>query len=129
MQVYQKVKATPLTYPSFDIVELEKNNQGQTNLIANDHLCIDGQYRFRIGSVASYAIECGRCPIADFNRTVEQGHKTHFVTQMAVSLSISNVPRGRFILIDSNQLIKFEGRVFKLTPAPNDNYNLVEQVA
>lgn len=82
------------------------------------------QYSF--GSAVSYALKNGDDPIASYNREVERNNPTHWLNQCAVSLSSSKQEKKTIYEIDVYDVILFEGIVFRIDSAPNDNLKLVE---
>lgn len=82
------------------------------------------QYSF--GSAASYALKNYECPIESYNQTVERNQETHWLNQCAVSLSASKQEKKTIYEINVNDEIIFEGVVFQVKTAPNDNLKLVK---
>jgi hypothetical protein len=84
-------------------------------------------YRFyQLGSVVSYAMKNGSCPVAALDRARAHGHELHFA--FALSTILSDPPQAKHenVGLAFGDTIKFEGRTFRLEPANNDNVKLVE---
>lgn len=82
------------------------------------------QYSF--GSAVSYALKNGDDPIASYAQEVARNHPTHWLNQCAVSLSSSKQEKKTIYEINVGDEILFEGVVFRVDTAPNDNLKLVE---
>jgi hypothetical protein len=79
---------------------------------------------FRMGSVVSYALRYGVCPIAAVERAKGFGHDLHWISGTATVLSNSPQARRRVIEVAIGQTITFEGRLFEITKQPNSNLGL-----
>lgn len=74
---------------------------------------------FHIGSVVSYAMENGDCPIRAIERAQGFGHELHWITEAAVSITSHKRAKRRLVLIEAGMLVEFEGRVFLIEPKRN----------
>lgn len=85
-----------------------------------------GLKRYKIGSVASSAIESDNCPMREIERAKGFGHELHFV--FGLGASISNPPRkpDYGTQIRFGETVYFEGRLFTFAKAANDNIKLIE---
>jgi len=77
------------------------------------------------GSVISSALRDGDCPIEAYERAVEMGHKRHWIGQHATVISSGPQATREAVAVEPGQVIRFEGRFFKLAPTWNDNLNLI----
>lgn len=132
------------SHPAYTIVELET---------ATDSTCVpevsadknvrvrfgsfrDGSPRFdevSFGSVVSYARQYNEDPIAavdecrkDMERNPYAGHKLHWANKCAVSITSHAKAHACFIGLNLGDVVRFEGLLFRLELAPNDNVALVE---
>lgn len=102
------------------------------NLIAGEHLALPFQSRnhgllyrtYMIGSVVSGALSDGRDPVAELDRARRFGHELVFI--FGTGVCIHNGPRSttKHILVELGMLIRFEGNLYTLEKAPNDNLRL-----
>lgn len=81
---------------------------------------------FRFGSVASYALEYGECPIKAYNWLVENGHQTHWLNAEAVMITAKAREKETRAGLNFGDEVIFEGRLFRIDPAPNNNAKLTE---
>ena len=104
-----------------------------TKVKHGDHLVIalprfrggEQDNEFQVGTVASYALECGDDPIAAIDRERRIGGPLHFAFNIGVTISAHHtepIPTTRVALGD---LIRLEGRTFRVTPAANHQISLV----
>ena len=111
------------------------------NVKANDVINVLGMHkdselpsRFYFGSVVSYALENGYCPIAAYERTLDNmvkfpynDHKTHWCSPDAPMLTSEYRELPEVVgTLNLGDMVKLEGRIFKLEAAANNNINLVE---
>lgn len=98
-------------------------------LKAGDQVMIGGRM-YTAGSVVSYSIEKGDCPVLAVERAFADGHKLWWLNQNAVT--ISNPPiRVRDVdhVLSEGDVVKMEGRFLMVVSAPNRNFNLVPLTA
>jgi hypothetical protein len=86
---------------------------------------------FYFGSVVGYALECKKCPIEAVERTQRNakdnpyaGHKLHWVSAKSTSLTAWDRPKESYVELKFGDLVRLDGRVFKLVPASNQNVAL-----
>ena len=104
------------------------------NVKANDVINVLGMNkkskipsRFYFDSVVSYALENGYCPIAAYERTLNNmDHKTHWCSPAQMLTSEYRELPEVVGTLNLGDIVKFEGRIFKLEAAANNNINLVE---
>lgn len=128
MSIYQKTKEVIAQYPAYDVITLEPASNGFINLKDGDKLISGSRHtnKFMIGSVVASALKNGRDPIADYNRAVENGHATHFIFGLGSCITAHKRDKETYIYVDFGQHINFEGKVFEIAPAPNQNLRLIE---
>ena len=76
-------------------------------------------------SVMSSALRDGDCPIEAYERAVRLGHKLHWVGQHATMLTSEPRATREAVAVEPGQVVRFEGRFFKLAPTWNDNFDLI----
>jgi hypothetical protein len=126
--IYQKVIQC-YAHPGYDQVVLDVSpKNGLINLKYGDIIQRDGRLTsYKIGSVIGYALDSGDDPIEWYERAKENGHDLHWANQQGVCISASGGKRPPdHIQVKTGQLVNYEGLVFRLDPAPNDNIKLVE---
>lgn len=134
MSFYTK-QALIESFPAYDVYERETTtaiHNGQqvaaVNISSEDRLGLRhprGFYReYRAGSVVSYALEYNECPIAAYNGAIERGHATHWINACGASIVSHNRPKWNLVKVEIGMLVKFEGRLFTIEKAPNDNLSL-----
>lgn len=107
--------------------------EGVTEIDVNDRLCFARQTRnhgmvygeFYAGSVVSYALENGECPLEAAERAKERGHDLHWINGSGASLVSHQRAVWDMIELTEGMLVRFEGRFFTIGKAPNDNLRLI----
>jgi len=114
------------TFPAYDVVRLQPQSN-ITTLYAEDELQIKGKYsHYQINSVVSSSLKDGRDPLECVERAKGFGHQLHFIFPLACCISSSQGPREVYIEVEYGMVIKFEGKLFVIEKAANDNLKLVE---
>lgn len=86
----------------------------------------NGYYdRFRLGSVVSVALHCNEDPVAAFEQEKERGNPLWWAIKVASSLSHQK-EQGTVYEVEFGDKIIFEGFIFELYSAPNQNMKLVK---
>ena len=130
MSVYKK-QTVVKSFPAYNIAEREDDSNGHINFTANEVVGIEcnGFYRqYTFGSAVSYALKNNQDPIRSYERCVELGHQTHWLNQNSVSITSHPRDKWTVVKISVGQKVKFEGKVFEINTAPNDNLVLREVV-
>lgn len=83
-------------------------------------------HQFKPNSVASYALEYNEDPIAKVERAKARGEAIYWLTPLAVCLSAHKRDQYELMQIEIGQRVYFEGKIFRIEAARNDNLNLVE---
>lgn len=87
------------------------------------------QYQwFQFGSAVSYALQNGDCPIKSYQQAQERGHKTHWLNSTGTTLTAEPQEKQIRLALNFGEEVIFEGRVFRLDPAANNNADLFEIV-
>lgn len=118
-------------FPAFDVVERAPVN-GAVDISTQDILTIAHKtsrgmtlYRgYKAGSVASCAAQYGNDVEAALARAKARGEKLHWINAQASSLTAHARDKGRQILLTIGMVVRFEGQIFTVAAAPNDNLRL-----
>ena len=124
-------------YYAFAVYEPKRDTDGVvavnhgTEFRLKDGGCIRG---FKFGTVVGYALDCGADPIAMIQDTADRmvsdpyaGHKMHWVNPLPATISSDAIPKKHYIGLSIGDVVRLEGRAFRLAKAPNRNIALVEQ--
>lgn len=84
---------------------------------------------FKFGSVASYSLQYHECPIKSYELAQLRGHKLHWLTTLPTSLTSDRRAKEERIAMKFGDRVIFEGRVFEIQVAPNQNAELREIIA
>lgn len=76
-------------------------------------------------SVISSSLRDGDCPIEAYERAVKLGHKKHWIGQHATVVSRGPKATREAVAVEPGQVVRFEGRFFKIVEAPNDNLDFL----
>lgn len=90
-----------------------------------EYVAYEGR-EYRVGTVVSYAIERGECPVTAVQNALAAGHELWWLNPAPVI--ISNPPATPNTIaakIEDSQVIRVEGRFLMISPAPNRNVKLV----
>ncbi len=125
MSIYQK-SSVEKSYPAYDIVVLEPDQNGYINLKSGDIISVGDKPQSKrvVSSVMSYALENGECPIKAHKRALELGHEIYYVMALGAMLSSSPQARETRIRVEYGQRVNFQGHVFQIVQQPNDNVGL-----
>uniref|UniRef100_A0AAU8HYA3 Uncharacterized protein n=1 Tax=Rhizobium phage IG49 TaxID=3129228 RepID=A0AAU8HYA3_9CAUD len=116
-----------VSFPAYTIVSPAHNKlrHGESIMVEFDAIRGGTIWReFKVGTVASYAIEYFECPIKAVERAKANGHELHYAFGMGVSITSHKrdheIKKGfRF----GDEII-LEGYVFEIVKAPNSNIAL-----
>ena len=124
------------SYPAYDVIKATTNEDGVKALHADDKLVLrkenlnnpDYQHlnKFMISSVASSALKNNRCPIKAIERAKTNGHDLHFIFELGSCLTSHKQAKKTYIEVSIDDRIYFEGRLFEIKAASNDNLTLKE---
>mgnify|MGYP000689959173 CR=1 FL=1 len=78
------------------------------------------------GSVVSSCIEHRICPVRGIDRARERGRDLHWINAEPVEVTAKIRPHEYVEGLNFGDLVRFEGRVFRLDPAPNSNVALAD---
>jgi hypothetical protein len=120
------------SYPAFNVVTREAHNGYVANEvkainISSNEIMTDSKmlHGWRFGSSVSYALENNNCPIAAYQKSLDRGEKTHWISSCAITISATSQGLLDRILIQDGDVVRFEGRLFTIAKAPNNNKVLV----
>lgn len=134
-----KVAAVVADYPAYTVVRREttqgafvdqkwNSNVEFTEIVADDQLGLArSRYyqEFSPGSVVSYAMKNGEDPIAAIEDAVARGHNLHWINACASSITSHARPKETLVEVKIGMVVRFEGRLFTIEKAMNNNLDLV----
>lgn len=115
------------TYPAYDVYVREADADGFVHIVAEELLGLKakGYYStYRAGSVVSYALECGKDPIAKVQQAIERKEPLHWIIQRGVMLTSHKRAAEKLIAVQIGMRVIFEGRKFELVAEANNNIGL-----
>ena len=116
-------------FPAYMIVEKQKlESESHVVFKAGDVVALEGKRAYKMytfGSVESYALKYDKCPTVSYNEAVARGHETHWLNANAVSITSEKREQKIYEEIKVDDEIMFEGVVFVVKSAPNNNLELV----
>ena len=96
---------------------------------AKDLILVDG-VKYEFDSIISYYSRQGRCPLKELKRVSYMkenwplaGHTNHWIGKCEEDISSSISIRA---VVKIGEIVKFEGRFFKLESCPTDNIELAD---
>lgn len=114
-----------ITFPAYTV---EVRDPNEVSLFkAGDEVRVEirGIWRpFKFGSVVSYSLRNGDDPVAAVDRAREHGHELVWLSAQATALTAWDQPHETFPGLHMGSIVFFEGREYRLVPAPNDNIRL-----
>lgn len=113
------IRETIIDYPAFKVVEPDVHNGAK--VILDDVDLYVGGSKFRAGSVMSYAIKNGECPFESYDHAIKNEHDVYYIYGLGVSLTSSKGEKKVLYGYNVGDLVKFQGKLFKLEEAPNNN--------
>lgn len=114
-------------YPAYAVVRRTGHFGRPVEITSTDRLGLkhEDYYReYSPGSVVSYALKCGLCPIDAVARATKHGHGLHWINGCSISISSMKKEQYRLIEVAVGMVVLFEGRVFEITAERNDNLGL-----
>lgn len=81
---------------------------------------------FTIGSVVSYALESTEDPIEAYKECIARGDEAYWLNANCVSITSNNEAKKEYFLVEIGEEILFEGIIFRVEPASNNNLSLVK---
>lgn len=117
-------------YPAYTIIEPRADKvwkHGERFMLPRQ-TCNHGTVwsSYTLGSVVSYAMQYNNDPVQAVDRARANGHRLHWANHDATVISSNPPPKHTRYGLQWGDYIKFEGRIFQLQKAPNDNVSLVE---
>ena len=126
MSVFKK-QTIKRACPAYNVATREETSIGHVNLTANETLvCDDMLGSFTISSVVSSALEYNDDPLEAVERALKNGHKLHFIYSNGTTISACKQAVVTHVKVDLETFYRFEGKIFRLAIAPNNNLKLVE---
>lgn len=137
--LHLNAEATVDSFPAYKVVRRELTTAAYikgkrvdisfTEIQAGDKLGVKtnrGYYNeYYPGSVVSYALENGEDPIEAIETAKSRGHELHWINACAVSITSHSRPQETLILVEPGMVVRFEGKLFTIKKAPNNNLQLV----
>ena len=127
MSVYKKDTLVE-SFPAYDIYQRDTYDGKFINVTVDDVLGLKhprGFYHtFYCGSVISYALSNNDDPIAYYETAKARGEQMYWINARGAMLTAHKRDPEKVIAIEVGTLIKFEGVLFEIVPAPNDNLHL-----
>ena len=115
------------TCPAYDVIEPRRDYTGTILLKAGEEVAnLATRDLYSPNSVASYAIESGRCPIKAIERSMGRGETMHWLTQLSTAISLMKMERKTYVGVNVGDVVKFEGRRFEIVAQPNHNLGFKE---
>lgn len=81
-------------------------------------------YEFKLGSIFGYAVEHGDDPLEAYERNKAQNHRSHWANAMSVMIHNGPHTKVERFALSFGDVIGFEGKQFRIDPAPNNNVYL-----
>lgn len=137
MSIFQKVITTIVT-PAYDLVTLEKAKGAYVNgsYKAVEYINLKAGDRVQLGdappseylvySVMSCALQDGECPIVAYNRAIQHGHDVYFIVNGGACVSKESSRSPRRVMLQTEDVVKFEGKFFNVLESANNNLCLKE---
>ena len=133
MAIYKKQELVA-SYPAYDVYRREATSDGIVNITVDDILVKPSRIgKYQAGSVVSYALEYNECPMKAVERCKQNmidhprsGHKLHWINALASAISSDPTEKVDVIEVHYGMKVKFEGIVFTIEEANNNNLQLKE---
>jgi|SRR5882672_6196911 len=126
-------QAIVATFPAYMIAEREADHTGYINITTADRLGLDsgkGFFReYSPGSVVSYALESGRCPIEAIERSTARKEALHWINACGSALTAHKQAQRTLVQVRFGMKVCFEGRRFTIESDWNNNLKLVPVAA
>lgn len=125
-------KTVVASYPAYDVILPRKDSLTDYPVFkagAEIAVMFSGRRNYKMftfGSAVSYALENNDDPINSYNECIERGHKTHWLNGNCVTVSNMKEAKKEYYLVELGDEILFEGIVFRVDKASNDNLELVK---
>jgi hypothetical protein len=126
MSVFKK-QIVIASCPAFETVSRQSDRDGFINITAGEKLHF-GNSLYTVNSAASCALENNECPVAGYKREKSLGFPTHWLSQDATVISRCANEKGTAVLAELDTKYRFEGKIFTISKANNNNLSLDEVV-
>lgn len=125
------------SYPAYDVVEAKTNAFGvkwiedNMQLVRrNKRLSLTDKYqhlsKFTVGCVVGYAVKNNDCPIEAIERAKKHGHEMYWLSQNASCITSHKQARKEYVEIATDDIVYFQGKLFKVYAQSNGNLGLEE---
>tara|TARA_R110002110_G_scaffold2925_2_gene14934 strand:+ start:581 stop:958 length:378 start_codon:yes stop_codon:yes gene_type:complete len=94
------------------------------NVVADEELLVNGSIYY-CGSVVSYALSSNDCPIAAVANATRRGNDLHWINSKGSCISSGKTVQRKVIALNVGDSVRFEGHVFTIGTAPNNNLSLL----
>jgi len=117
LHVYARKTRTSETHGEYTEIDHE-------DILHSDHAGGRAGHTYHADSIWSYALRHGDCPQRLYERTLEFGHQTHWINQELAIISDRHEPIQEAVSVWPGQIVRFQGRFFRIRAAANDNLAL-----
>ena len=94
------------------------------DILHSDHTGGRAGRTYHADSVFSYALRHGDCPARLYERALEFKHHIYWINQDGAIISDRHEPVREAVSIWPGQIVRFQGRFFRIEAADNDNLSL-----
>jgi len=94
------------------------------DILFSDHAGGRAGRTYHADSIFSYALRHGDCPQRLYERALEFGHQAYWVNQEHAIISDRSQPIREAVAVRPGQIVRFQGRFFRIAAAANDNLTL-----
>jgi hypothetical protein len=136
-QLNLNVAEVVANYPAYKVVQREVVRGGYfgmkyhdisfTDIVAFEKLGLKGNgyfSEFEPGSVVSYALKNAHDPIEAIEQANKNHHEFHWINACATVITSHERPQVTFTLVEIGMIVRFEGLLFTIEKAPNNNLRL-----
>jgi hypothetical protein len=116
MKTYKTLPAFTVIDMESEIIELSRKQAAAVEIAVPYQSRNHGELfkMYKVGSVAAYAAQYAQDEQDAIDRAIEKGHKTHFVTACATSITSHKSDHEIKILARPGQLIRFDGGLLQV---------------
>jgi hypothetical protein len=123
------------SYPAYDVVErkpLPAYRGGVVELRDTETVALAYQSRnhgtmfriYRVGTVVSYALRSGECPIHAYEQSTARNEETHWLNPCATMITAERRAKETHVHITIGQTVRIEGRLFRIEQHRNSREHL-----
>lgn len=108
-----------------DLTNDEIRERAIINVTAGESIIVRGELgSYTFGSCVSYALANNNDPIKAYQRAIDNGHDTHWINADCTTLTAHETAKERKLVVEIGQTVLFEGRLFTIERAANQNLRL-----